>query len=101
MLSHEFVQEMKVRLIGQKEKLEQELSGLNSHEELGGDMDSSAQEVETDDVSREVMSKIRTDLAKISRALDKIEAGSYGTDDEGKEISQERLDALPWADKAL
>ncbi|MFA5991051.1 MAG: hypothetical protein WC794_02265 [Candidatus Doudnabacteria bacterium] len=101
MLSKEFIQEMKERLIDQQEKLETELAGLSVHEELGGDMDSNAQEVETDDVSRDVMAKIKTDLAKISKALDKIEAGSYGTDDEGKEINQDRLNALPWADKAI
>ncbi|MEK7161715.1 MAG: hypothetical protein AAB729_03435 [Patescibacteria group bacterium] len=101
MLSQEFVQEMKARLIVQKEKLEADLSGLQSHEELGEDMDSNAQEVESDDVSREVIAKINTDLEKISKALEKIEAGSYGTDGEGKEISQDRLNALPWADKAL
>lgn len=101
MLSKEFIQEMKERLVDQKEKLETELAGLSVHEELGGDMDSNAQEVETDDVSRDVMAKIKIDLAKISKALDKIEAGSYGTDDEGKEIHQDRLNALPWADKAI
>ncbi len=101
MLSKEFIQEMKERLIDQKEKLETELAGLSSHEELGGDMDSNAQEVETDDVSREVMAKIKADLAKISKALNKIETGSYGIDDEGNEINQDRLNALPWADKAI
>ena len=69
MLSQEFVQEMKARLIVQKEKLEADLSGLQSHEELGEDMDSNAQEVESDDVSREVIAKINTDLEKISKAL--------------------------------
>ena len=38
---------------------------------------------------------------KIDKALLKIDNGTYGTDDEGKEISQERLAALPWADKAI
>ncbi len=101
MLSQDFIQEMKVRLIEQKAKLEQDLSGLKAHEELGADIDSNAQEVESDDVSREVIFKIQTDLDKIAKALVKIDAGNYGIDDEGKEISHERLNALPWADKAL
>jgi RNA polymerase-binding transcription factor DksA len=44
---------------------------------------------------------MKSDLEKVSKALGKIEAGTYGTDDEGKEISEERLRAMPWADKAL
>jgi len=101
MLSQEFIQEMKARLIAQKEKLQGDLAGLAPHQELGTDLDSSAQEVEDDEVSRDVMAKIKTDLVKINRALEKIEKGSYGTDDEGKEISEERLKVLPWADIAL
>jgi RNA polymerase-binding transcription factor DksA len=40
-------------------------------------------------------------LEKIENALKKIETGTYGTDSEGKQISEERLRVLPWADKAI
>ena len=44
---------------------------------------------------------MKADLVKINKALAKIDDGSYGTDDDGNEISEERLKVLPWADKAL
>lgn len=101
MLSQQFIDEMQKQLLSSKEKLQTELNGLKSHEELGEDLDSSVQEVEDDEVSRGVISRLKSDLEKIEKALQKIAAGTYGTDDEGKEISQERLKALPWADKAI
>ena len=48
-----------------------------------------------------LMEKDRILLQEINSALAKIQNGIYGTDDEGKEISEERLRVLPWADKAL
>ena len=101
MLSKEFIEEMKQVLLASKQKLEEDLKGLSAHTELGSDEDSNIQEVEDDEVSRGLISRIQADLGKIAKALSKIESGSYGTDDEGKEISEARLRALPWADKAL
>jgi RNA polymerase-binding transcription factor DksA len=101
MLSKEFIEEMKQALLSKKAKLEEDLKGLSAHTELGNDEDSNIQEVEDDEVSRGVMSRINADLEKIAKALAKIENGTYGTDDQGKEISEARLKALPWADKAI
>lgn len=101
MLQQQFIDEMKTKLLEAKQKLEGDLAGLNPHEELGGDLDSNVQEVEDDEVSRDMISRITMDLEKINKALAKIESGSYGTDDEGKEITEPRLRALPWADKAI
>ena len=84
-----------------KEKLMKELASLTPHEELGGDIDSNVQEVEDDEVSQDMISRINADLVKIEKALAKIQAKTYGTDDSGKEISEERLRAMPWADRAL
>jgi RNA polymerase-binding transcription factor DksA len=101
MLSQQFVEEMKQRLLSQKEKLEADLAGLKPHEELGGDLDSNVQEVEDDEVSLDMIARINADLEKINKALVKIENGNYGSDDQGNNISEERLRALPWADKIL
>ena len=101
MLTPQFVEEMKQKLEAHKAKLEGDLSGLKPHEELGTDLDSSAQEVEDDEVSRDLIARMTADLEKIDKALQKIASGTYGTDDEGKEISEGRLRALPWADKAI
>ncbi|MBI5530702.1 MAG: TraR/DksA family transcriptional regulator [Candidatus Doudnabacteria bacterium] len=101
MLPQPFIEEMKTKLLAQKAKMQADLADLKPHQELGGDLDSSAQEVEDDEVSRDLIAKLSADLERIEKALAKIEDGTYGTDDEGKEISQERLAALPWADKAI
>lgn len=101
MLPQEFIAEMKQKLLAQKQKLENDLKGLSVHTELGSDVDSQVQEVEDDEVSQDVIAAMRADLAKIDKALKKIEDGVYGTDDQGQAISQARLRALPWADKAI
>ncbi len=101
MLSPQFIAEMKQALLERKSKLEEDLKGFATHTELGTDMDSSAQEVESDEVSQDVIQVIDRDLQKIAVALEKIEKGTYGTDEDGKEISEARLRALPWADKAI
>lgn len=101
MLQQSFLEEMKQKLLAQKQKLEGDLAGLTPHEELGGDIDSSVQEVEDDEVSQDMIARINADLEKINKALAKMENGSYGKDDEGREISEGRLKVLPWADKAL
>ena len=101
MLSEKFIDEMKIKLLQKQSELLDELKGITPHEELGDDTDSSAQEVGNDEVSQDVMAVINSDLEKIEKALEKIEAGAYGTDSEGREIPQERLRVLPWADKAI
>ncbi len=100
-LSPEFVSEMKRALLVEKEKLQGDLAGVPSHTELGDDLDSQVQEIESDEVNQDIDAAVKADLAKIEKALAKIEDGSYGIDDEGKEISEERLKVMPWADKAL
>lgn len=101
MLSQSFIEEMKSALLEKKSALEKELNGLSSHTEMGTDMDDNAQEVEKDEVSQDLITTIKSDLVKIEKALEKIQNGSYGIDDEGKEISEERLKVIPWADKAI
>ncbi len=101
MITPEFVEQMKTKLQDERARLEAELKELPQHTEIGDEMDESAQEVETDDVNRDLSARISRDLAKIDKALAKIEAGTYGTDDDGNLIDQDRLRVIPWADKAL
>lgn len=101
MHSQQFIDEMKQKLLASQEQLKAELAGLSPHEELGEDLDSNAQEVEGDEVSQDVMATLTSDLVKIEKALSKIEDKTYGIDDEGKEISEDRLRVMPWADKAI
>ena len=101
MLSQEFIEEMKQKLLVQKQKLEEDLARLSAHTEMGDDEDENAEEINVDEASRDVMALMKADLEKIEKALVKISSGSYGTDDDGKQISEARLRALPWADKAI
>jgi RNA polymerase-binding transcription factor DksA len=64
-------------------------------------VEDNADEVAMDDVNAGVRVRIEADLSKITKALARIQDGSYGIDEEGKQISEERLKVLPWADKAI
>lgn len=101
MHSEDFIAEMKQKLEESKSKLQEELSGLPEHTEMGENEDDGLGELEVDEVNQDVRARIEQDLAKIDKALAKIEAGTYGTDDDGKEIDEDRLRVLPWADKAI
>lgn len=100
-LNTQFIAEMKDLLLAKQEELTAELKGLSAHTEVGEDDEDNATEVQIDEVSQDVMARINADLVKISHALEKIEAGTYGVDTEGREISEERLRVIPWADKAI
>ena len=101
MLSQEFIEEMKAKLLAEKEILEKDLLGLSSHTEVGDDLDENATELQMDEVNQDVSERMRSDLVKIETALEKIEAGTYGVAEDGKEISEDRLRVIPWADTAI
>lgn len=92
---------MQTKLLAQQAKLQDDLAGLHAHTEIGDGQDENAEEVELDEVSRDLMIRIRADLEKIAAALTKIDDGSYGYDASGKMIGEGRLRALPWADTAI
>ena len=101
MLSPQFIEEMKRKLEEQKQKLQSDLAGLAPHSEVGDDYDENASEIEMDEVNQDLIARMKSDLVKIDKALVKIADGTYGVDNEGKEISEQRLRAIPWADKAI
>lgn len=102
MHSAEFTEEMKQLLLATKAQLTEELAGLSSHTEVGEDPDENASEIEMDEVSQDVMSRIQGDLAKIETALSRIEQGVYGIDINTKEdIAEDRLRVLPWAETGV
>lgn len=101
MLTEEFVKEMESKLNAEKDRLTEELAGLEVHTEIGDSLEDNAEEFPIDAANQDVISRIKGDLQKIEWALEKIANGTYGTDDEGVEISEERLRVLPWADKAI
>lgn len=101
MHSQEFIQRMKERLLEEKERLTEELQGLSAHTELGDEADENANEVNLDEVSSDIAAAIKNDLEKIEIALKKADQGTYGMTDDGQQISEERLEVLPWADTVI
>src|SRR5580765_3575384 len=101
MLTPSFIEEMKQQLLQEKKRIETDLAGMPVHSEIGDDIESTEDEAEADFDKQGVRKQLTTNLQKVEAALEKIEAGTYGVDDEGKEISEARLRALPWADKSL
>ncbi|HMR55139.1 MAG TPA: hypothetical protein PKD34_00925 [Candidatus Doudnabacteria bacterium] len=101
MLSQEFIQEMKAKLLEEKAKLTSDVGGLSEHTEIGDDLDENATEIQMDEVNQNLTTRMNDDLEKIENALQKIEDGTYGVDADGNEISEDRLRAIPWADKAI
>ncbi len=101
MLSEEFVKEMEGKLMAEKERLEVELASLHAHTEIGDSLEDNAEEFPVDAVNMEVIATLKADLQKVEWALSKIAEGTYGVDEEGKEIGEDRLRAIPWADKAI
>ncbi|MEK7618462.1 MAG: hypothetical protein AAB410_04950 [Patescibacteria group bacterium] len=101
MLSKEFVEKMKIKLLEEQARLEAEFAGLAGHVEIGSRDDENAKEAEEDEINRSIKIRIQADLEKIAKALNKIELGTYGVDDFGQAIAEDRLEALPWADRAI
>ena len=99
--SAQFIAEMKTKLEEYKAKLSEELSGLHPHTEIGDDLDEAASELVEDEVNQDLIAQISADFAKIDAALGRVDEGTYGVDADGKVISEDRLRALPWAEKAL
>lgn len=99
MLSKEFVDRMKDQLLDEKEKLNQELSETSEHTEMGDDPNDNALEINVDEVNQDIIAQLKSDIKKIDDALARIEAGTYGICSVGgEEISEARLEAIPWAD---
>jgi len=102
MPSNDFIQRMKNQLLEEKEKLQDELNETSAHTELGDDQDDGAQEFELDEVNRDIIAQLKDDLSKIDAALERIEKGTYGVCTVGgEEISESRLEAIPWAETCV
>ncbi len=101
MLSKEFIEEMKQKLQTEKQKRERELKITPVHTEMESDEEGNSDEFNVDEVNHDLIAQYQKELELIDAALQKIENGAYGTDDEGKEISEARLRIIPWAEKAV
>jgi len=112
-LSTEFLEEMKVKLLDEKARLEASLGRFakpgevagdyeTKFEDIGPDADENATEVEmyADNIALE--DNLEGQLDEVSAALVRMEAGTYGTCKVcGKDIPEGRLRAFPAADDCM
>lgn len=101
MHTQEFIAEMKGLLLEKKQQLTQELSGLHAHTEMGNDDEDVSYELPVDEVNQDLIVRLQKDLASIDAALARVESGTYGIDENGNEISEDRLRAIPWAEHGV
>jgi len=108
MLSKEFIEKMKERLLKEKESLEKRLAGFTQKNknvkddydakfpEYGDDDDENAGEVATYSDNLSLERSLEKALRDINKSLERIERGTYGICKYcGKEIGEERLEARP------
>ena len=99
MYSPQFLDRMKEKLVEERERLNEELEALSAHTEMGDDSDDNAQEISVDEANQDIIAQLKEDIAKIDDSLKKIDEGGYGVCTVGGEqISEERLEVIPWAD---
>jgi DnaK suppressor protein len=93
------------RLSDERSRVERELAAIGQSP-AGSDEpeDTGDQAAELDQAERDaaIRSELQRTLTAIGRAEQRLEDGSYGVSViSGKPIPDERLEALPWADRAV
>lgn len=104
MITLEFIEVCKKKLLALKIHLEEEIAGLSGHTELSeddGDIDASVHEFEMDELAANTLASFKERLQKVIRALQKIDDGTYGTTDDGREIPIPRLEVEPEANSLV
>ena len=100
---HDALQEERIRLTGQAERLEDEATQLVEEAEMGDvQFDDEGGEGDTMVVERErdlaLSAQAREAVAEIDAAIERIEVGTYGYSLlSGSPIPRERLEAIPWS----
>ena len=107
MHSEAFIAQMKEQLEKEQAELSGELGEISEsskageshpkHIEYGRDEESNAMEVGDQETNEAVMNATSARLGEIELALQRIEAGTYGMDENGEMIPEARLRANPAA----
>lgn len=99
MISKEFVQKQKQKLLDKKSRLEKEIKASGKFPDYGTSEDENVLEVEDFQENLAEQKKQREDLKQIKEALKRIENGTYGKCLEcgDQEIDKERLEIVPEA----
>jgi len=92
------------RLAGERARIERELARLGNSEAADEPKDTGdqANELEQTDTDNALREDLRRTLEAIERAEARIEEGTYGASVvSGEPIPDERLEAIPWADRKV
>lgn len=93
----EFIEEMKQRLLKEKQNLSGELDETKGFPDYGRSEEENATEVADFQARSASNSAASERLEEIDAALARIEKGTYGSTEDGALISEERLRANPAA----
>jgi RNA polymerase-binding protein DksA len=96
--------ELRYRLEHKKEELGSRLERITANLRRGYEADSKerAKQLEDSEVVDALGNEARQEMAKISAALRRMDAGDYGVCTEcGEQIAVSRLDAYPYADECI
>jgi len=86
----------------ERERIESQLPNLatDGDDEPSSDPGDGATRLHDQEVDAGIAEGLRADLAAIERAEERLEQGKYGLSIEsGERIPDERLEALPWAER--
>ncbi len=96
--------ELRAELEAKKQELEVRLARITANVRRGYHPDSKerAKEMEDSEVVDALGNETRAEIGKISAALQRIDAGDYGTCKEcGNQISEKRLGVYPYANECI
>ena len=97
-------EELRARLNQKKQELTERLSRISANLRRGYEADSKerAKQLEDNEVVDALGNEARTEIAKISAALRRMDSGEYGICVEcGLPIDEGRLNAYPYADECI
>lgn len=110
-MNKEFLKKQERKLLIKKTHIENQLKKVTHKKGSGYDIDfpqygesEEAQGLEVEDYEERtgLVGELREELAKVKKALKKIEKGKYGISEKtGKSIARERLEAYPEAESEI
>jgi DnaK suppressor protein len=111
MLTLDFIQEQRTRLLEEKKHINKELEFIAQKDssgsyqpksdDIGDRQDDAALESTTFDTNLSTERNLVDILNKINAALAKIDKGQYGTCEQGDQIEEDRLHVIPWASTCI
>lgn len=100
MYSKEFLDEMRAKLLAEKQEVEEKIENYSADEEPmeNPNSDDLGNDAVEDIIEEKIVEAHESILKKIEKALERMEDGTYGKCDEtGEMIPEDMLAMVPWA----